>query len=116
MKITVELNDETVAFLTAIRNSDFAPEVRKRLGRAPSLQEQLQHRIDTLLFSCQTKAEQRNRHGFRIRRDRRRRLYMEHISNMTSMLCKTCGRITLHYFMRMLGLYECDECGTERKG
>lgn len=40
---------------------------------------------------------------------------MEHINQMTSMLCKECKRVTLHYFMRMLGLYECDECGAERK-
>lgn len=34
---------------------------------------------------------------------------------MTSMSCATCKRHTLHYFMRLLGLWECDECGTERK-
>lgn len=35
---------------------------------------------------------------------------------MTSMYCKRCARATQHYFMRMLGLWECDDCGCERKG
>lgn len=35
---------------------------------------------------------------------------------MISLFCVNCKRNTKHYFMRLLGLYECDECGLERKG
>ncbi len=35
--------------------------------------------------------------------------------DMTSRPCKQCKRNTLHYFMRLLGLWECDECGAESK-